>query len=286
MSFMDHIRACNRRDMSGFRPWWAAGVRVGWLRHGLAERLLGFPAVFQATGDGVALAAELNQPAARSQAVAVAAAALAAAGVIPAARGELYPVLERWGASPLLVVDRAWASCFGVTAYGLHVNGFVRRADGGLDLWLGHRARDRLVAPGQLDNMIAGGLPTGLSLRENLLKEAQEEAGLGAEIAGRARPVGALSYAMETESGLRPDVMFLYDLELSEDEIPVNQDGEVERFERAPVEQVAEIVRHTNRFKFNCNLVVLDFLFRHGILDPDQPDYVDLLAASRAWPVL
>ncbi|MEC8136822.1 MAG: DUF4743 domain-containing protein, partial [Pseudomonadota bacterium] len=33
----------------------------------------------------------------------------------------------------------------------------------------------------------------------------------------------------------------------------------------------------TFAFKFNCNLVIIDFLIRHGILDPDsEPDYTDL----------
>ncbi|CAK0778081.1 DUF4743 domain-containing protein [uncultured Gammaproteobacteria bacterium] len=285
MAFIDHIRACNRHDLSGFRPWLVAGVRVGWVRHALAERLLGFAKVFQAgAGDQLLLNPALGRPEDRSAAVAVVAESLAAEGRLSAPIGELYPVLARWGTAPLLCLDRAVAASFGIRAYGLHVNGFVRRADGGVDLWIGHRARDRKVAPGQLDNMIAGGQPAGLSLRDNLLKEAREEAGLGAAIAGRACPVGALSYVMETPAGLRPDVLFLYDLEMHKDEIPSNEDGEVERFELVPVDLVAKIVRDTNEFKFNCNLVIIDFLFRHGNLDPDHKDYLEILAGLRSEP--
>jgi hypothetical protein len=40
---------------------------------------------------------------------------------------------------------------------------------------------------------------------------------------------------------------------------------------------VAEIVRETEEFKANCNLVIIDFLIRHGLLDPDQEDYTRLV---------
>ena len=42
--------------------------------------------------------------------------------------------------------------------------------------------------PGMLDNMVAGGQPAGLSLMENVVKEAGEEAGIPCAVAGTARP--------------------------------------------------------------------------------------------------
>jgi hypothetical protein len=41
-----------------------------------------------------------------------------------------------------------------------------------------------------------------------------------------------------------------------------------------PIDEVAAIVRDTEQFKFNCNLVIIDFLVRHGLIGPDEPDYV------------
>ena len=52
--------------------------------------------------------------------------------------------------------------------------------------------------------------------------------------------VGAISYCQETDSGLKPDVMFCYDLELPADFAPRNTDGEVDTFYLWPVEEVAE----------------------------------------------
>ena len=34
-------------------------------------------------------------------------------------------------------------------------------------------------------------------------------------------------------------------------------------------------------YKDNCNLVVLDFLVRHGALSPDTPGYLDVVRGLR-----
>ena len=45
---------------------------------------------------------------------------------------------------------------------------------------------------------------------------------------------------------------------------------------------VIEILRETDDFKFNVNLVLIDFLARHGLLDPDkEPDYAALIRGLR-----
>ncbi|CAO3423248.1 DUF4743 domain-containing protein [Azospirillum argentinense] len=281
MSFLDHIRACNAHDLSGFRPFELEGHRLGWVRHALAEQLPGVDPGFVVTADRVTLAPEVRDFEARSSVLAHAAQFLVETGAVSALRGEFYPVTPAWGAEPLMRIDRAVVAQFGTPAYGLHVNGFVRQPDGGLSLWIGRRARDREVAPGKLDNMIAGGQPIGLTLAENLVKEAQEEAGIDAALASRAIPVGAVTYRMETEAGLKQDTLFLYDLELDADFVPQNTDGEVERFELWPLDRVAESVRTTKDWKFNVNLVVIDFMVRHGWLTPDEPDYLEIVKGLR-----
>jgi len=283
MSFLDRIRACNTHDVRAYRPFEVEGTRIGWIRHALAEQLPGVDPGFVVTPERVTLAPEVRDFEARSAVLAHAAAFAVEQGLAQELRGEFYPVLPRWGAEPLMRIDRAVVAHFGVAAYGLHVNGFVRTGSG-IELWVGRRARDRAVAPGQLDNLIAGGQPIGLTLAENLVKEAHEEAGIDADLIARAVPVGAVTYLAENEHGLKPDTLFLYDLELDPDFEPRNTDGEVEVFERWPLDRVAESVRETTDWKFNVNLVVIDFLIRHGWLTPDDPDYLEILHGLRRSP--
>ena len=45
-----------------------------------------------------------------------------------------------------------------------------------------------------------------------------------------------------------------------------------------PVETVMDIVRQTEEFKPNCNLVIIDFLIRHGLLSAGDRGYAQLVS--------
>ena len=178
-------------------------------------------------------------------------------------------------------MERAAIPQFGIWASGVHVNGFVREA-GELFMWIGRRSPDKYIAPNKFDQLVAGGRSALHGVRETVLKEAEEEAGLDAALAARAVPVGALSYCTRQAEGLRRDVLYLYDLELPAGYTPVNRDGEIVAFELWPIARVLECVRDTDDFKFNCALVVIDFLVRHGVITPDdEPDYLTLARGLR-----
>ena len=271
--------------MARFRPFLVAGQKVGFVRGDFADRLVAFDTVFQVTPDEVALLGDGDGDGdfdSRSLAMMRAGASLVAAGHLPRSQQEFYPVMPAIGAEPLMQIDRAWVPSFGTIATGVHVNGYVVTPDG-LDMWVGVRARDRIVAPGKLDNMIAGGQPIGLTLAENVVKEAAEEADVPAELAATARPVGAVSYSMEVENGLRRDVLYLYDLELPDDFKPRNTDGEIEGFVRWPAQRAVRVARETGEFKFNVNLVIIDFAIRHGLIDDSEPRYLRLLRGLHDW---
>jgi len=75
--------------------------------------------------------------------------------------------------------------------------------------------------------------------------------------------------------------MYCYDLELPADFEPRCTDGEVESFRRLPLAEVARLVRETDELKLNCNLVIIDFLIRHGQVPQDDPDYLAILRGLR-----
>ena len=216
-------------------------------------------------------------------------ASLRDAGIITGWRNELYPVQTSFYDPPSLLLERAASPFFGIKAYGIHLNGYVRRPNGEFLLWVARRSATKPTWPGKLDHIVAGGQPYGLSLRENVIKECQEEAGIPAELASKAVPVGAVSYTSLQSAGLKRDVLFCYDLELPEGFQPVPEDGEVEEFFLLPLDDVAKIISEgtwdendRNAYKDNCNLVVLDFLIRHGVLVPDTPGYLKILNGLRS----
>jgi hypothetical protein len=108
-----------------------------------------------------------------------------------------------------------------------------------------------------------------------------------------------VSYTMEVEDdgpssrggemggGRRRHAFWVYDLELPEAFRPQPVDGEVAEFKLLPWREVAEIVERgvvqgPEGFKYNCNLVVIDWLLRTGRIDPDHPDYLELCTGLHA----
>jgi 8-oxo-dGTP pyrophosphatase MutT (NUDIX family) len=279
MSFLDHIKSCNTYRAENFRPLRHGAARIGWVRHDNAELLRRFPATFAVADDAVTLTSPGGFEA-LSEAVDEVIEALVADGHIDKWRHENFAVAPRWGKPPLFRVDRGAIGFFGIRAYGVHLNGVRRDADA-LKLWIGRRASDKRVAPGKLDNLVAGGIGDGHGLLETLVKEAAEEADLPPGLAARAVPVGALSYRMANAAGMREDVLFVFDLDVPADFTPRNTDGEIAEFHLMPARDVVARVRDGDDFKFNVNLVIIDFALRNGLIAPDEPDYLAIVTGLR-----
>ncbi len=280
VGYLRHIAACNPPVEEPFLPWRMDGQPVGWVRPSFVAHLQRYARVFSCRPDAIELVPDLSDFAARSEALTQVARDLAAREIIPPFMDEPYAVTPAGRDAALCVIDRAAAAYFGVRSFGQHLNGFVRTPNG-IEMWIGRRARDRLLFPGALDNMVAGGLPHSMTLEENLVKECAEEAAVPAALASQAVAVGALAYNRVAKRGYRRDVLYCYDLELPDDFVPRNTDGEVEVFMRLPLVDVAALVHDTDEFKLNCNLVVIDFLIRHGELDPQTPEYLALVTGLR-----
>ena len=275
-SLLRHLHACNNlASPAGLTPFWIGGRQVGWLAPDTVRALTYRPREAHSDGRGVHLAAPAV-PLAASRVLARLAQWLADRGFCRL-RGEAFDVREGHDGPVLATLDRGALPVFGVAAQGVHVNGILRRG-GRLFLWMGVRAADKAIAPGALDNIVAGGVPAGLDAGATLLKEAAEEAGIPPDIAAAAQPAGRISYVMAGPEGLRRDLLHCYDLDLPEGFTPTPQDGEVERFELLPAEEVLRLVRETDRVKFNVNLVLIDLFLREGLIPPDDPEAAALRA--------
>ena len=74
-------------------------------------------------------------------------------GVIGHYLDEPYPVTPSTREQALCLLDRGSVAHFGVRAFGQHLNGYVQ-TDDGIMMWIGKRALDRGIWPGQ--RMISG----------------------------------------------------------------------------------------------------------------------------------
>ena len=283
MSYLSRVAHCNIRDMSRFVPFTVAGTQYGWLTTDRAAALLEHTGVFQMAGTGVAVHKRLTTPAARSRAIADLIPALVSTGLFRKPRNELYGVRNHWSDRPVFKLDRALVAGFGVRAYGVHVNGVVRKPSG-LHLWIGTRARDMKVEPGKLDNMVAGGQPADLGLMENLVKECGEEAHIAPKLARTARPASTITDAFQCPEGLRADTLFCYDLAMPATP-KLRPSEEIDHYELMPMAKVLKLARTTTRFKFNVGLVIIDFAIRQGLITPEnEPDFERIVAGLHERP--
>ncbi|HEY4174263.1 MAG TPA: DUF4743 domain-containing protein [Rhodopila sp.] len=254
--FQRHVRACNNAVLPGERIRFLIGEQpVGWVNARVASALEGMEAV-RFGGDRITLTDPTALPwIARD---------LSNRGLYRW-RDEAFDVRVAPDGPSLARIDRGAIPSFGIQAVGVHVNGLVRRPDG-VHLWVARRAMNKLLDPGKLDHIVAGGVPAGLDVMETLVKEAGEEAAIPPERAAAAVHVGVIGYAMERTEGLRRDWLHCYDLMLPADFTPEAADGEVEGFELWPLPRVVETVRDTDDFKFNVNLVLIDLFIRLGVI--------------------
>lgn len=273
MNFIRHFDQAHNADLSDWIPWYQDDALLGWMAPAFAERGVAL-SLFQHTDSGLQLTPSESHS--YDQRFAAFAEITYEEGLLRSWVGELFPVKAAVEEPTRFVMERTLTAPLGCLTFGVHLNGYVRTA-AGLELWVATRAHDKPTFPGMLDNMVGGGQPAGIGLKENLVKECFEEAGIGSALAQTAIPTGTISYCHSDGRGLKRDVLYCFDLELPEDFVPVCQDGEVASFQRMPMDAVLEIVGTTDQFKYNCNLVIIDFAIRHGFLNGDNtPDYTAL----------
>ena len=283
MPLIDHIHLCNAWDPSRFSPLWTGEDRIGFIRE---DRFAAFSALEQFMEDprgGLALANADADPDAAGAALEDALwPMLDGDPHIGPWRGEKLDVLARWGAAPPLRIERCLIPVLGARGFGVHMNAFTHGPDG-YRLWTAKRSMTDRTFPGMLDHMVAGGVSTGYGVRETMVKEAWEEAGVDAALAETAIPTGVVNYICEASGGLREDLLFCYDLETPADFQPRAIDGEVAAFDLRPATDVIDALRDGGGYKFNVPLVIIDFAIRRGLITPEsEADYAELVKRLRA----
>ena len=277
------VQRCHDHQLNQFRPFYVAGYKVGWIRPEDLPLFEQSPALFAVESERVTLLGEPSSPKERSAQLDAVLRQWQGQGHITGWRDEHYLISNDEG-TPLFSVERSATALLGVLNLGVHLNGFVKRTDG-IWLWMARRARDRPRYPGKLDQMVAGGMTAYQSPQQVMKRECQEEAGVPMTLAETLKSVGLVTLCHHNSKGqLRREILYTYDLELPETFQPCNQDGEVEEFQLMPIAEVVRLVAGTDEIKTNCNLVVLDFLVRHGVLHADQAYYAELVEGLRRSP--
>ncbi|XP_068184343.1 thiamin pyrophosphokinase 2 [Antennarius striatus] len=264
-----YLHGSCRADFARFE---ISNAKVGWVHPRVSSLLTQYPDVFIRTQDGtVTVCDNLDSYTRRSEAVDDVLQALRQEGSLICLEGwrdEKSNVMPKFGDRPLMWMERAATSVFGVKQYGVHINGYTVSGNGHVCMWLARRSYNKQTYAGLLDHVAAGSLAAGDSIKQTVVKECLEEACIPVAIAEKAQPVSTVSYTHVHDEEVFAKSLFTFDLELPMDFKPKVGDGEVQDFYLLPIDKVKELVA-TGEFKPNCAMVVLDFLIRHSFIDPD-----------------
>ena len=260
--------------MGSLLPWTIGGVAAGWVDDVRAARLAQFSDVLHVAGDRIAFAEDIDDRSSRTAAIARVARALADDGLLTPWRDERYTIASEFGALPWFELERAAARYFGVRTYAAHVNGLVRRQDGGIAMWIARRSDTKAIDPGMLDNLVGGGIAAGQSVASTVIKEASEEAGIDAPLAGQAIAAATVHLCRGQRDGFQRETIFVHDLWLPQDFTPACRDGEAVGHRLIPLYETGALIANdagADLVTADASLVILDCLLRHGAIAPDAP---------------
>lgn len=179
-------------------------------------------------------------------------------GLAGAWRDEQLAVLNPQG-QPVATVERAAVRPLGIATRAVHLVGVG--ADGAI--WVQQRSADKANNPSMWDTLMGGMVSAADSLEEALARETWEEAGLDVADLSEIRHGGHVCFSRPSDeaegrgymveridwfAALVPNVLQ-----------PVNQDGEVQRFERLQREQLQHWMLQ-DRFTPEASLVLAAYL--------------------------
>ena len=267
-------------DNSGFVPVLIAGECLGCVNQQWLQRLLSEHGnLFQLQhGQLVALetATDFNS---RSQLLAAAALAWRDAGWLNGWRNEKFMAYFQDG-TPCFEMERAAFRPLGLTSRAVHLNGLSRMPDGEIRMWIGKRSPFKDVAPNRLDNLMGGGIAAGETLQIALEREGWEEAGIPAGKLELLPQAALLLAERPVARGLHREWLHVFDVWLNAQEIPQNQDGEVEAHLLMPLVEVEQHIIN-GQFMSDAALVAIDCMARLGYWNDDQQLH-SLLSQVRA----
>ena len=179
------------------------------------------------------------------------------AGWLPAWRDERYLVRHPADGRPLCCLERGAFRRFGLRSEAVHVNGIAH--DG--CMWVARRAMSKAVDPGMLDNIVGGGIAAGEAVKDALLRECEEEAGIPAEVVAGVRRSRRLVSLRRERDGIHHEILHIFDLHLPRGFMPCNQDGEVAAFSLMGRDALTDALLG-KAFTVDAGAVAADYLLR------------------------
>ena len=175
-------------------------------------------------------------------------------------RNELLAVTDAAGAVHA-VVERAAVRPLGITTFAVHLVGYTA----GGSVWVQQRALDKATDPGHWDTLMGGQVSADETTAQTLARETWEEAGLRLEQLDHLATLGRVTVRRPVSDGYMVEHIEMFEARLSDGLVPLNQDGEVARFDCVSVPTLVERLA-ADAFTLEATLIHAHWLRRRALL--------------------
>lgn len=274
--FADLLRARNTFTLADFLPVYVVGQQIGFVHRKYKVAVVALSPAIRSTQKGVVVDAAKDDYATLTQFFQTLNDALVQKGLLtPSHPGEMYRVTAARFSEPLFEMARYAAFFWGIRIFGVHLNGLVQQGKGQIGMWYAQRSKNR-YAPGKFDHLVCGGQPSAITLRDNLCKEAYEEAKMPYALTRQAIGVGVVSSWEQRGYFLCRFTPVMFDLWLPETFEPISLDGSSSAFGTLSLTHLLQQPEMLFSFKSSCQPVLISLLLRHGYLQPDAEHYMEI----------
>lgn len=286
--FLSIAEQCNNFYLSGkfkskdFKPLFCQSYQIGMVHSKLEQELIPFQDVFVITQTRIDICPGLEDYDEISQKVDSVINHLREGLGIKPNWQETMDVRPSRSMAPLFKIKRAAMSRFGLLTYGISVNAYVVNDDESISVWMQRKSLTSSKFPGKIDTFVAGGISSGETIKEAVIKECEEEANLPKHYFDRMKPAGCVSYFCHfkeecLDRRLELDTQYTFDLEVPKSFTPTNNDGEVNEFLLVPISQLIDMICNLE-VALNSAPRIMDFLIRKGFLTFElEPDLAELI---------
>lgn len=277
MKFSATIRPYKSADLTGFLRVFVAGQPVGWTKPEFAALLDSFNDTWFLRDNALHMNDALADFDTRAKAIDDTFVALSDQGHIPAMPDysmlggiDWFPIYSGQDIDRLALVRRFYAPYLGIHFKTVMVHGYHDNR-----YWAAKRGKIVEGAPGMMDIMVAGAVRHDQTLEEAVLDEGYAEAGISRDWLPDIRHKQDLELYYLNDGGFFINETFhIYEFDTKGEFTPrTNLPLEVEGFQEYSMHDLLIAVQHGGIFKGQINMVLTDFLIRHGYLTKDHPDF-------------
>ncbi|AGF48761.1 NUDIX domain-containing protein [Candidatus Kinetoplastidibacterium galati] len=155
-------------------------------------------------------------------------------------------------------IERSAARLLGLKTRSVHMNSWLNNKE----LWISKRSSKKSINPGKLETIVGGLVSKGEKPEQSLIRECYEEANLiENDILTKGKLYKILDIKKITDEGYQIEELLSQTSLLKKDFCPINNDGEVDSFQKFRIENITHEILSDN-FTTESSIIILSDIIK------------------------